>query len=202
MDTRRAPRGLSLVEVMAAMAVLVVTLLGVAGGLVVAVNTNGDAARRSQMKEFARSRLERLVTSNRQIAQPIPAGFAAGTFNPDVPPGTGGWVLDTLEAQPGAGGGDDANAGPVMVDGEGSGLDLPATQALRSKVIAAAPPLGCGDASLAQRPDVFCREVHIEQTSAPAGAGAVPLLRIWVRALRGGGDWRYQAVTLQKDLAR
>ena len=110
------------------MAILVICLLGVAGGLVVAVNTNGDAARRSQMKEFARSRLERLVTSNKQIVPSLPASFTAGTFVPDVAPGTGGWVLDTFETQPGAAGGDDATAGPVIVDGEGSGLNLAATQ--------------------------------------------------------------------------
>lgn len=204
MDIRRSARGLSLVEVMAAMAILVITLLGVVNALVVAINTNGDAARRSQMKEFARSRLERLVTSNRQNAPPVPAGFAVGTFTPDVPPGTGGWVLDTLESQPGLGGGDDANAGPVMVDGEGSGLDLPATRTLRSQVLAASPPQGCGDPALAQRPDVFCREVHVEPASvlAAPGAPSVPMLRVWVRAVRGGGDWRYQSVTLQKDLAR
>jgi type II secretory pathway pseudopilin PulG len=193
---------MTLVEVMAAMAILVIALLGVVSGLVVAINSNGDAARRSQMREFARGRLERLVTSNKQIIQPIPATFT-GAFNPDVAPGTGGWVLDTFEALPGAGGGNDDMAGPVIVDGEGSGLDSTQTQSQRASVLSSPPALGCGDPSLAQSLALFCREIHVEQVTVTAGAGvSIPLLRIWVRALQTGGNWRFQSVTLQKDLAK
>jgi type II secretory pathway pseudopilin PulG len=200
---------MTLIEVMAAMAILIIALLGVGSGLVVAVTQNGDAARRSQLKEFARARIERLVTSNKQNVQPIPTGFAVGTFNPDVAPGTGGWVLDTFETLPGASGGLDVTSGPVIADGEGSGLDeanttTPST-GLRATVLASPPAAGCGDPSLANGIGIFCREIHIEQVTAnPGGAGlpTVPLLRIWVRTLQGGGSWRFQSVVLQKDLAR
>jgi type II secretory pathway pseudopilin PulG len=200
---------MTLIEVMAAMAILVIALLGVASGLVLAVTDNGNAARRSQLKEFARSRIERLVTSNKQNVQPIPAGFAVGTFNPDVPPGTGGWVLDTFETLPTAPGGVDVMAGPVIADGEGSGLDetqtTTPTTGLRATVLGSPPAAGCGDPSLANVMGIFCREIHIEQVTAnPGGAGlpTVPLLRVWVRTLQGGGSWRFQSVVLQKDLAR
>jgi type II secretory pathway pseudopilin PulG len=193
---------MTLIEVMAAMAILIITLLGVVSGLVLAINSNGDAGRRSQMREFARGRLERLVTSNKQIIQPIPASFA-GPFNPDSAPGTGGWVLDTFEALPGGSGGNDDMAGPVIVDGEGSGLDSALTQTQRASVLAAPPPLGCGDPSLAQPLTLFCREIHVEQVIVTAGAGiSVPILRVWVRALQPGGNWRFQNATLQKEFAR
>jgi hypothetical protein len=154
------------------------------------------------LREFARGRLERLVTSNKLIIQPIPATFT-GTFNPDVAPGTGGWVLDTFEALPGGGGGNDDMAGPVIVDGEGSGLDSAQTQIQRASVLSSPPALGCGDPSLAKSFALFCREIHVEQVTVTAGAGvSVPLLRIWVRALQAGGNWRFQSVTLQKELAK
>ena len=58
-------RGMTLLEVMVALALLGVSALGLMGGMVVASSTNGISRRRTHMLEFGHARIERLASRTR-----------------------------------------------------------------------------------------------------------------------------------------
>ena len=95
MNTRRGASGFTLIEVMAALAVLGIAMLGLTAGLIVAMSSTGLAAQRTLMLQFAQARIERLLSQTRTKI-PTKANSccakmdAGGVFNPDAAPGTGG----------------------------------------------------------------------------------------------------------------
>ena len=219
---RRAPRGMSLIEVMTAMAILGIATLGLVGGVIVALSANAISARRTQMKEFAQSRLERL-TAMRSSQIPsatttFPANYSGmGTggaaFDPNSAPGTGGWMLDVIDAGS-ATSGFDAMAGPTLVDDSADGsaeITAPTTavSTLPTKTIANRQALitkwngdsttSCADASVTSDATVLCREIHIEQQTSASGAA---LWRAWVRVVQGGANWQTSFLTLDQVMAR
>ena len=219
---RRAPRGMSLIEVMTAMAILGIATLGLVGGVIVALSANAISARRTQMKEFAQSRVERL-TAMRSSQIPnssttFPANFSGmGTggpaFNPLSPPGTGGWMLDVIDAGT-ATSGFDAMAGPTLVDDSSAGsADYTAptvvVSTLPAKTIAHRAAMitkwngdsttSCADSTVTADTSVLCREIHIEQQTSPSGA---PLWHAWVRVVQGGPNWQTSNLTLDQVMAR
>ena len=224
MNTKPLPpaRGFTLIEVLAALSVLAIATVGLTGGIIVAVNTTGIAARRTLMVQFAQARLERLVAETRTkiptAASTIPVDCSkmavGGAFDPTAAPGTGGWMLDVIDGASGpnpTGGGDDAMWGPILIyDSASNATDnyLANTIATRQNVytswIGSGLPAGCGTTTLApamagpQQSSMLCREVHIE----PQTVNAVPMLRVWVRVLQVGADWRVNSVTLQEDIAQ
>src|ERR687884_1064699 len=95
-DARRR-RGMTLLEVTVALALLGVSALGLVGGMVVASNTNAVSRRRTHMLEFAHARLERIASRTRNTvptsATVTPVNCskmaAGGAFDPNSAPGTG-----------------------------------------------------------------------------------------------------------------
>ena len=210
MNTRRLDRGFSLIEVFAALTILAVASLGLLGGMVIAVNSNGVAAKRTLMVQFAQARIERLLAETRTkiptaaTTSPDCSAMAVGTFVPSAAPGTGGWMLDVIDGDAPAAAGDDSMFGPVLIaDANVNSKDdyIGQTVAKRAAVLAAwnggGLPGGCGDASL-NVSGILCREIHIE----PSNVGGIPMLRAWVRVVQGGGDWRTASVTMQEDIAQ
>ena len=216
-DKRYVMRGMTLIEVSIALAVLGIASLGLAGTLVVSSNSNAIAARRTVMSSFAQARIESLTSMTRTKIPLI--GTVAGTFDPMADPNTGGWVMDTIDGYaPDTGtlgnwfcnggpctsgmAGDDLFWGPVLVNpasqngGDGDAL-LTRTKALR----ASGAVQSCADKAIASDASVLCREVHIDsywQGTTPP----VPMLRAYVRVIQGGGNWRGSYVLLQQDIAQ
>jgi prepilin-type N-terminal cleavage/methylation domain-containing protein len=220
----RGQRGFTLIEVLAALAVLAVATLGLVGGIIIALQTNGIAAQRTLMVQFAQARLERLVAETRiKIPTALTTSpdcskmSVAGTFDPTAPPGTGGWMLDVIDGPAPAGAGNDAMFGPVLIyDSATNASDnyISSTISTRTTVynnwVGAGLAAGCGATGSIQaatptggapapgQAGILCRELHIE----PQTLNGVPMLRAWVRVLQVGPDWRVNSVTLQEDIAQ
>ncbi len=194
MNTERTlPGGFTLIEMMAALAILGVSVLGLTAGLTVASAGNGRASRRTQMVEFAQSRIERLTAATR--ADICTATFNGGVvdcsrmagadpFDPNAAPNTGGWMLDVLDrapyTDPGGNPGVDPMAGPVVALGDvGGAIDEKATLAARASLVADWNGGGNGCASTLVAKNMLCREVHIELDPTQA------FFHIWVRVSRG-----------------
>ena len=215
-DVRRR-RGMTLIEVMVALALLGVSALGLVGGMVVASNTNAISRRRTHMLEFGHARLERLASRTRNTV-PTAATLtpvncskmsAGGTFDPSSAPGTGGWMLDVIDGNPPPGGGalgDDLMAGPLLVEGDLSGVDSAGTLSQRatfaSAWFGATDTAGCGSTTVTSNPAVLCREIHIEPLDVTVNGITTFLLRVWVRVVQGGGPWQNSYVLLREDIAQ
>jgi prepilin-type N-terminal cleavage/methylation domain-containing protein len=203
------PRGMTLIEVMIALAILGIASLGLAGTLVVSNNSNAIAARRTVMSAFAQARIESLTSTTRTKIPTATslccAAMAATNFDPMADPNTGGWILDNIDGPAPATAGDDLLWGPVLVNGSaengydavsktanGFAATVAKTKSLRTTV------LSCADKAVTSDSSVFCREVHIE----PYSQSGSPMLRAYVRVIQGGGDWRRSYVLLQQDIAQ
>jgi hypothetical protein len=178
------------VEVLAALAIMGVSMLGLTAGVLIAFGANGRSSRRTQMLEFAQSRLDRLEASTKYnicTGASLPVNgidctkmgaVAAGSFDPTVAPNTGGWILDILD-RPNAltsTQGIDQMAGPVLVMGDiGGAVNEAATVTARATI--ATDPAGC--ASTAVATNMLCRELHIEFDPTST------YYHIWVRVSRG-----------------
>jgi prepilin-type N-terminal cleavage/methylation domain-containing protein len=188
------PAGFTLVEMMAALAILGVSVLGLTAGLTVASAGNGRASRRTQMVEFAQSRIERLTAATKAdictatfkggVVDCSRMGGAPSPFDPNAAPNTSGWMLDVLDrapySDPGANPGVDPMAGPVVVLGDvGGAIDEKATLAARANLVTDWNGGGKGCASTLVAKNMLCREVHIELDEAQA------FFHIWVRVSRG-----------------
>jgi type II secretory pathway pseudopilin PulG len=208
---------MTLLEVMVALALLGVSAVGLVGGMVVASSTNGISRRRTHMLEFGQARLERVATRTRVnvptqlTTTPVncSAMAAGGPFDPNAAPGTGGWMLDVIDGNPPAGGGtlgDDLMAGPLLVEGDLSGVDGAATLAQRATFAAswfgATDTKGCGSTTVSNNRAVMCREIHIEPLDVTVGGSTMFMLRVWVRVIQGGGPWQSNFVLLREDLAQ
>jgi len=217
---QRRASGLTLIEILASLSILGVAALGLVGSMVVAINGNSLAARRTQMAEFAQARLERLITETRikipTSTTTAPVNYSAmaagGTFDPTQPPNTGGWVLDVIDGSPptAAGAGDDPMFGPVLFDdsaADGTDTFTASTKLLRSTLAndwLTSPTSngtlgGCGAAAVVADPGVLCRELHIEPLNLIA---STPMLRAWVRVIQGGDNWQSSYVIMQEDIAQ
>jgi prepilin-type N-terminal cleavage/methylation domain-containing protein len=202
--------GFTLVEVLAALAILGVSLLGLTAGVVVAFAGNGRASRRTQMLEFAQSRIERLTAATR--ANICTATFQGGVvncarmagpspFDPTAAPNTGGWMLDILDGAPYTdptfNPGVDQMAGPVVVLGDvGGAIDETATLAARASVVADwGGGSGAGCASTLINKNMLCRELHIELDPTST------FYHIWVRVSRGQ-NYTDGPVTLEGMVAK
>jgi type II secretory pathway pseudopilin PulG len=212
---------MSLIELLIAFAILSVAILGLTSGLVIASGSNGLAATRTQMSEFALSRLERIAGQDTSTLCSGDTDFQAASsqsctemavaptpFNPDVPPNTGGWMMDVVDwPAPVTGAGDDAMFGPVVVMGDANSVDVAATLTARATAFASwsstgTTGTGCDSAQVRTNPAILCREIHVERANGAIGDGGTgnvtPMLSIWVRVLRGGTtDFRAGSVTLQ-----
>lgn len=203
---RQGERGLSLIETMVSLVVLAIAMLGLFEGVVFSLNSNALARRRTQMKELAQGRLERLLRYrplavvvggqiaglNAQLALSNVALLGAGTVDASQPPGGTGWMFDTLETASAST--SDALAWPIHVDRSAATFsDAVTAQAasLNSSVTS------CADAQVVNDPAVLCREIHLEDVTATAG---VPMVRAYVRVLRGGTG-AAGALLLSEDIA-
>ena len=217
MNTDAGRRGMTLLEVMVALALLGVSALGVMGGLVVASNTNGLSRRRTHMLEFGHARIEQLGSRTRvnvptqTTTTPVncSAMNAGGVFDPNSPPGTGGWMLDVVDGTPPPGGGtfgDDLLAGPILVEGDLSGVDGAATIAQRATLASAwfagTNTQGCGSSTVTGNARVMCREIHVEPANVVVAGTTAFMLRVWVRVVQGGGVWKNSFVLLREDIAQ
>jgi prepilin-type N-terminal cleavage/methylation domain-containing protein len=195
---RRLHRGLSLLEVMVSLAILGISSLGLIGGVIISMQSNALAARRTQMKEFAQARVERLlvmtpVQLNQMLNNPkvSTAMNSVGTFDPNALPGTGGWMMDIIDGYPGNTG-FDTLSGPVVADVSAmSGTDpvMAKTAAMRSSMLdtwSTTPNSAtCANPAVANDPAALCRELHIEATLL---ANGMTTYTYWVRVLRGAAD--------------
>ena len=210
-DSRRAParhHGMTLVEVMMALAILGVSLLALMAGLVVAFTANGRASRRTQMVEFAQSRIDRLTAATRKdICTAALSGTnvdcsrmaVTGTFDPTAAPNAGGWMLDVLDRASSfqASVGVDQMAGPVVVLGDLGTIDEGATLTARTNLATDWAGGGAGCAATMVTENMLCRELHIEQTII----NGAPIYRVWVRVLQGGAPL-LTALIMQEDIAQ
>jgi type II secretory pathway pseudopilin PulG len=214
---RAAARGMSILEVLVALVLLGTAALGLVAGMSLASQGNALARRRTEMLQFAQARLERLSTRTRTkvptstTTTPVDCSKMAtgGAFDPNAAPGTGGWMLDVLDGSPPAGGGalgDDLMAGPLLVEGDRSGIDSAATVTKRATFASAwfdgSDGAGCGSTVVTQNPAVLCREVHVEPLDVTVGGTKTFLLRVWVRAVQGGGAWQSSYVLVREDIAQ
>jgi type II secretory pathway pseudopilin PulG len=208
---------MTLIEVMASLSILAVTSLAVMAGMVVASNANGMSRRRTIMLQFAQSRLEVLGSRTRTkiptaaTTTPFDCSKMAvsGTFDPNAAPGTGGWMLDVIDGTPPAGGGtqgDDLMFGPLLAEGDFSGIDPVVALSARSSFSSAwfgnTDTLGCGSPTVTKDLRLFCREIHIQPFDFTSGGVSVSMLRVWVRVVHGGEPWQNSYVMLQQDLAQ
>jgi hypothetical protein len=185
-------------------------------GMLLASNGNAVSRRRTEMLQFAQARLERLATRTRTkvptsaTTTPVNcSSMAASPFDPNAPPGTGGWMLDVIDGNPPAGGGalgDDLMFGPLLVEGDLSGVDSAGTLSTRTSFanawFAATDTAGCGSTVVTSNPAVLCREIHIEPVDNTSGGTTTFMLRAWVRVVQGGVAWNTSYVTVQQDIAQ
>ena len=179
---------------MVALAILGISVLGLTTGLTVASASNGRASRRTQMAEFAQSRIERLTaatkadictaTFNGGVVDCSRMAGAPSPFDPNAAPNAGGWMLDVLDrapySDPTGNPGIDPMAGPVVVLGDvGGAIDEKATVAARASLVTDWNGGGKGCASPLVGKNMLCREVHIELDPTQA------FYHIWVRVSRG-----------------
>src|SRR3989440_2988053 len=175
MNTKQHARGFSLIETMASLAILAVAALGLMGSMLVASGSNTISRRRTDMTLFAQSRIERLASRTRAkvptatTTTPVNCSAMAvgGAFDPNANPGTGGWMLDVIDGTPPAGGGalgDDLMAGPLLTEGDASGIDGAGTLSKRATFAAAwfggTRTPGCGSGTGRHGPTVMCRGGH------------------------------------------
>ena len=181
---------MTLIELMMAMTVMAIALLGLTAGVVLAFGANSRSSRRSQAAEFAQSSMERLIAASRKNIctynftgnKVSCSSMGSGAFVPNSAPNQGGWMLDILDranALVGSSGttstnpGIDLMAGPVVVIGDSGAVDEAATLTARSTVLTAwgsgstAANAGCGDSDPAVTTsrvtrNMLCREIHIE----------------------------------------
>jgi prepilin-type N-terminal cleavage/methylation domain-containing protein len=215
LNTRRpVMRGMTLIEVSIALAVLGIASLGLAGSLVVSSNSNALAARRTVMSAFAQARIESLTSMTRTK---IPLIGVAGGFDPTANPNTGGWVMDTIDgyspdSSPSWSGctgncgngmeGDVLFWGPVLVNPVSqNGVDASTILARTKTLRAPGGVQNCADKLVTSDASVLCRELHIESYSQGT-TPPVPMLRAYVRVIQGGGDWHRSYVLLQQDIAQ
>src|SRR2546430_2169723 len=171
MNTKQHARGFSLIETMASLAILAVAALGLMGSMLVASGSNTISRRRTDMTLFAQSRIERLASRTRAkvptatTTTPVNCSAMAvgGAFDPNANPGTGGWMLDVIDGTPPAGGGalgDDLMAGPLLTEGDASGVDRAGTLAKRATFAAAwfggTHPHRCGSRTPCHDPAGVC----------------------------------------------
>jgi prepilin-type N-terminal cleavage/methylation domain-containing protein len=214
MNTSSQPRGFSLVEVMAALAILAVSALGLTAAMLVASGGTEISRRRTDMTLFARTRLERLATRTRlkvpTATTTIPVNCSAmavaGTFNPNAAPGTGGWMLDVIDGSPPAGGGalgDDLMAGPLLSEDAG-GPNTASTLSKRASFATAwstgTDLNGCGSDTVRNDRSVFCREIHIEPLDVTQAGVTMFMLRVWVRVIQGGVPWQNSNLVVRQDI--
>jgi prepilin-type N-terminal cleavage/methylation domain-containing protein len=197
-NTKRRSSGFTLIEVLAAMAILTVSVLGLTAGVLVAFSGNGRSSRRTQMVEFAQSRLDRLTAATKVdiCTGTFQGGVVSCTkmnvtpFDPNAAPGTGGWMLDVLDRPATTGttaAGVDLMAGPVLVLGDvGGAIDENATLTARANLMtewgtlsSGGAGLGCASALVAK--NMLCRELHIEFDSVTSPT----YYHVWVRVSRG-----------------
>jgi hypothetical protein len=213
---------MSLIEVFVALAILAISILGLVGGLIIASSSNGIAATRTQMSAFALSRLERISGQVKQSLCSTVATDIQGTqscsymthgvpspFVTDVAPNTAGWMLDVIDwPMPSTGAGDDVMYGPVVVMGDANAIDVAATISLRATMYSAwgtsgGTGVGCDSTLVTTNPKVLCREIHIEPYTQSGITNAPPMLKIWVRVLRGGTtDWHIGTVSYEAMVAQ
>jgi type II secretory pathway pseudopilin PulG len=208
---------MSLVEVLVSLVLLAIATLGLTQGMVVAYNSSGRASRRTQMVEFAQSRLERLMaasrknicTSTQSAGQISCSAMGNGVFDPTAGPNQGGWMLDVLDQASSlvGSGGVDHMAGPVVVLNDSGSIDETATVTARNALLtawgagAAGAGNGCGSNLVVA--GMLCREIHIEtQDAKVTGTTAVPVFHVWVRVLRGGSAWQDGIVQLEGVIAQ
>jgi type II secretory pathway pseudopilin PulG len=195
---------------MVALAILGVSVLGLTAGLTVASAGNGRASRRTQMVEFAQSRIERLTsatkadictaTFNGGVVECSRMAGAPSPFDPNAAPNTGGWMLDVLDrapyTDPAGNPGVDPMAGPVVVLGDAGGaIDEKATLAARASLVTDWNGGGKGCASTLVAKNMLCREVHIELDPTQT------FFHIWVRVSRGQ-NYRDGAVLMEGMVAK
>ncbi|MBS2023364.1 MAG: prepilin-type N-terminal cleavage/methylation domain-containing protein [Deltaproteobacteria bacterium] len=217
---RGAERGLTLIEVLVAFGLLAIGLVGLTAGLVTASKSNGRAFHRTQMVEFAQSRIERLTAASRKnictatsSSGPVScSGMGNGTFSTTAAPNTNGWIADLLDRATvtdplalasSSTYGVDVMAGPALVFGSTTGsnnnaVDDAATISKRTAI--AADANGC--ASSLVTADTLCREIHIEDQSTTVGAQTLKSYHIWVRVIRGGGNYLDGMVVLEGSVAQ
>jgi type II secretory pathway pseudopilin PulG len=207
---------MTLLEVLIAMVLLSIGALGMMSGMLLASNGNAISRRRTEMLQFAQARVERLATRTRTkvptsaTSTPVNCStMSASPFDPNSAPGTGGWMLDVIDGNPPAGGGtvgDDLMAGPLLVEGDLSGVDAAATLTKRTSFanawFAASDTAGCGSSVVSSDPTVMCREVHVESVDNTSGGTQTFLLRAWVRVVQGGVPWNTSYVTVRQDIAQ
>jgi len=217
MNTKQHARGFSLIETMASLAILAVAALGLMGSMLVASGSNTISRRRTDMTLFAQSRIERLASRTRAkvptatTTTPVNCSAMAvgGAFDPNANPGTGGWMLDVIDGTPPAGGGalgDDLMAGPLVTEGDGSGIDGTGTLSKRATFAAAwfggTDTNGCGSDTVRNDATVMCREVHIEPLDVTNAGVTTFMLRVWVRVIQGGVPWQNSYVLMREDIAQ
>ncbi len=194
----RAARGTTLIETMVSIAVLAIAALGLVGGVILALKTNALASRRTQMKEFAQTRIDRFIQMRPQRIPTGTLGWVNYDSRMDVgstfdPAGSTGWVLDDLDNNGLAV--VDLLAGPAMVDPTGmtAGDDLAGRTATLNAAVAGQT---CAVASVVNDPQALCREIHVDATTTSSG---IPILRAYVRVTLGGSN---DTLILQQDLSQ
>jgi type II secretory pathway pseudopilin PulG len=208
---------MTILEVLIAMVLLSIGALGMVSGMLLASNGNAISRRRTEMLQFAQARLERLATRTRTniptsaTTTPIDCSAmnAGGTFDPNAAPGTGGWMLDVIDLNTDATGavGDDLMVGPLLLEGQFSGVDSAATIATRTSFATSwfggADTKGCGSSVVTSNAAVLCREIHVEPADVTVSGTKMYLLRAWVRVVQGGTtNWKTSYVTVQQDIAQ
>jgi hypothetical protein len=206
---------MTLIEVLVSLVLLAIALTGLTGGMVVAYNASGRASHRTQMLEFAQSRLERLVAASRKNLctgsvsyGTVNCSHMLGALDLVAAPNAGGWMLDVLDQANtlSASGGVDLMAGPVVALGDLGAVSETDTVTARNALMAewgtgAGSGNGCGSALVS--PNMLCREIHIEQQDAKvSGTLAIPVFHVWVRVMRGGAAWRDGIVQLEGVIAQ
>ncbi len=202
----RPPRGISLIEVMVSLTILAIAGLGMAGGVILSLNSNTLARKRTFMTELAQARLERLAAGYHPIA--IASGGlilglnsslssitlnAAGSVDLTQPAGGTGWSFDNSDTASASL--SDALAWPIQVDRTTATMTDDATN--RAQTLNSQGYTSCANSNIVNDSSVLCREIHLEDITSIAG---VPMVRAYVRIMRGGVDPSL-AFVLSEDIA-